>query len=148
MKIAVSAIEGNPEAQIDPRLGRCQHFVFYDTETKQFEGTENPNIYLSHGAGVQTGQYLANQNVSVVITGNAGPKAFSVLAAAGIKVITGVTGRVREAVESFERGELEFTPDATVPDHFGLGGGPGGGVGMGRGGGMGMGRGGGGRWRS
>jgi predicted Fe-Mo cluster-binding NifX family protein len=37
MKIAVSAIGDNLDAQLDPRFGRCLYFIFVDTESMEFD---------------------------------------------------------------------------------------------------------------
>ena len=105
------------------------------------EVLSNPGQGASSGAGIQAGQTMAKQGVQAVLTGNVGPNAFQVLSKAGIRVFTGVSGTVREAVERFKSGQLPETTAPTSPMHFGMGGG----IGMGRGGGrgMGMGRGGG-----
>jgi predicted Fe-Mo cluster-binding NifX family protein len=69
-----------------------------------------------------------------VITGNVGLNAFQTLSASGIKIITGASGIIREAIERYKNGELKETPSPTVGGHFGMGGGAGRGGG-GRGGG-------------
>lgn len=50
-------------------------------------------------AGIKAAQTILNQNVDVVLTGNIGPNAFNVLAAAGVKTVTGISGTVRDVVE-------------------------------------------------
>jgi len=141
LKIAVSATSGNLDAQIDPRFGRCPYFVIVDPETMKFETVQNVSQSAPSGAGIQAAQIVANTGAEVVLTGNVGPNAFQALSSFGIKIITGVLGTVREAVEKFKSGQLKGTSAPTTPMGFGAGGGSGMGGGMGRGGGRGGGRG-------
>ena len=141
MKVAVSATAGSLDAQIDPRFGRCQYFVIIDTETMNFEALPNMAAGAMGGAGIQAAQTVANRGIQAVLTGSVGPNAFQALSAAGISIITGVFGTVREAVEKFKSGKLQKITAPTAPMGFGMGGGYGMGMGMGRGGGRGMGRG-------
>jgi predicted Fe-Mo cluster-binding NifX family protein len=143
MKIAISASEQGLDAEMDQRFGRCRYFTIVDTDTMEYESIENGSSMSSGGAGTSAGQAISEKGVEVVLTGNCGPNAFGVLNAAGIKVITGVSGKVKDAVERFKKGDLQVNTGANVPDHFGSGGGTGRGGGMGQGGGMGKGRGGG-----
>ncbi|MBW1679572.1 MAG: NifB/NifX family molybdenum-iron cluster-binding protein [Deltaproteobacteria bacterium] len=163
MKICISAVASGLDAQVDPRFGRCQYFTIVDTDTMELESVENANIAASGGAGIQSAQFIANKGVEVVLTGNVGPNAYTTLQAAGVNIITGVSGPVREVVEAYKSGRFGApTSGPTVDAHSGMGGGAaqspgqdmgkipqppgqgmGGGMGMGRGGGMGMGRGGG-----
>jgi len=141
MKIAVTATEQTLDAQVDSRLGRCRYILLVDPETMQFEVYDNVNAMASGGAGVAVAQMLAGKGVKAVLTGNCGPNAYQVLSAAGIQVMTGIAGVVREVVQRYQSGELQATPQPTVPGHFGLRGGwgSGGGGGGGRGRGMGWG---------
>ena len=143
MKIAVSAMGTDLDAQVDPRFGRCQYFIIVDSDTLEFEAVENPNINAMGGAGIQSGQLMAEKRVQVILTGDVGPNAFQTLSAAKLQMITGVTGTVKTAIQRFNNGQLRPVGGATVPDHFGVGGRgfPGAGMGAGMGRGMGMGRG-------
>jgi predicted Fe-Mo cluster-binding NifX family protein len=71
------------------------------------------------GAGIQAAQTAVDKGVEVVLTGNVGPNAYQVLSAAGIKIVTGASGTVQEAVTKFLRDELEETTGPTVSGHFG-----------------------------
>jgi predicted Fe-Mo cluster-binding NifX family protein len=133
MKIAVTSTGNTLDSPIDPRFGRCQFFVFIDSETMEFEAAENEAIMAAGGAGPQAAQFVANKGAEAVITGNVGPNAASSLAAAGIKVFVGATGTVKETVTLFNNGQLQETSAATVASHSGMGGGRGRGMGGGRG---------------
>jgi len=144
MKIGVTSTGKDMDANVDPRLGRCSYFIVVDSETMEFEAISNESAAAAGGAGIQTAQMMARTGVEVVITGNAGPNAFQTLQAAGIKVITGASGSVREAVEKYMSGELKEIDEANVGSHAGMGGGGGGNRsdgGMGGGKGMGGGHG-------
>ena len=120
MKICVTAQGDNLDAQVDPRFGRCQCFIFVDTDTLQFEAVQNPSADVMGGAGVVSGQLIAEKQVKAVLTGNVGPNAFQTLRAAGTDIITGVSGSVKEAVEKYKKGELRPTGDPTVGPKFGI----------------------------
>ena len=121
MKIAVSATEPSLDAQVDPRFGRCRYFVVVDRDTMEFEVVENSGALASGGAGISPAQMIVSKGVQAVLTGNCGPNAFQVLSAAGIKVVTGASGRVEDAVQSYKTGNLQPTSQPNVPGHFGMG---------------------------
>ncbi|MDY6910901.1 MAG: NifB/NifX family molybdenum-iron cluster-binding protein [Chloroflexota bacterium] len=121
MKIAVSATGTNLDAEVDPRFGRCQYLIFVDTDTMEFEAQSNANIAASGGAGISTAQAVAGQGVEAVLTGNVGPNAHQVLAEVGIQVITGVSGKVSDAIESYKDGRLKQSSGPTVKAHSGMG---------------------------
>ena len=121
MKICVTAVSGSLEAQIDPRFGRCPYFVIVDSETMEFEAVPNIASGSMSGAGIQAAQTMASKGVKVLITGNVGPNAFQALSAAGIRVVIGAFGNVREVIEKYKSGELKETSSPTVRGHFGMG---------------------------
>jgi predicted Fe-Mo cluster-binding NifX family protein len=125
MKIAISSSGKDLDSQIDPRFGRCQYFIFVDPETMEFEASENEGLMASGGAGVQAAQLIVQKGVKALITGNLGPNAASALSASGIKVHLVSGGTIREVTEAFKAGKLQEASGATVPPHFGMGGGRG-----------------------
>jgi len=106
-----------------------------------FEAVENPHATLGGGVGIQAGQTMAKLGVTHVLTGNCGPNAFQTLSAAGITIVTGCSGLVRDSIERFKSGSMTASAGANVTDHFGMGGTGGNGMGRGSGRGMGGGRG-------
>ena len=121
MRIAVSASGSNLDAEVDPRFGRCQYFIIIDPDSMEFETVENSGAIAGGGAGIATAQEIADKGVEVVLTGNCGPNAFQVLSAAGIKVVTGVSGKVRDTVQAYKTGNLQPASQPNVASHFGMG---------------------------
>ena len=140
MKIAVSSTGPGLESQVDIRFGRCPYFVIVEVEDKGIKGSEDlQNTATSQmgGAGISAAQLVANKGIKAIITGNMGPRAFTVFQQLGIDIYQG-SGTVKEAVEKFIKGELKKIGEATGPMFMGM---PGRGQGAGMGPGMGRGRG-------
>ena len=121
MKISVSATAPSLDAEVDPRFGRCQYFIIIDPQSMEFETLDNSNAMAAGGAGISTAQMIASKGVEVVLTGNCGPNAYQTLSAAGIQVITGVSGRIRDAVEAYNTGKLQSSTQPSVGSHYGMG---------------------------
>ena len=138
-KICVTSTGPTLESTIDPRFGRCAFFIIADSETYDFEAVSNEAAMAPGGAGIRAAQTIASMNVESVLTGSVGPNAFPALQDAGIKILSGVSGTVKSAIESYEtEGFHELTTPG--PANVGKGqGGPGRGLGMGYGAGMGRG---------
>lgn len=141
MRIAISATAPSLDAEVDPRFGRCQHFVIIDPDTLDFEAIQNTSQMASGGAGIASAQLIASKEVQAVLTGNCGPNAHQALEAAGIEVITGISGKVRNAVEQYKAGRCPTNSGPRVETHFGTVGANTRGEGFGMGRGMGGGRG-------
>ncbi|SLM29709.1 conserved hypothetical protein [Desulfamplus magnetovallimortis] len=119
MKVAISSSGTTLDSALDPRFGRAANFLIVDTDTMEVEVKENTqNLNLPQGAGIQAGKTVAESGAQAVITGNCGPKAFNVLQMAGIKVVTGIQGTVKEAIEKFKQDELEFSQAPNVEGHW------------------------------
>lgn len=139
MKIAVTSSGTQLNSPVDPRFGRAPYFLIVDSETMEFQTEKNPNLGASSGAGIQSAQMIAEKKAEVLLTGSCGPNAFQTLQAAGVNVVTGVSGTVEDAVKAFSSGRYQPSQQPNVSSHFGMGPGPG--MGSGRGGGMGRGMG-------
>jgi predicted Fe-Mo cluster-binding NifX family protein len=98
MRIAATASGTTLDSGFDPKFGRCQYFLFIDTDDKAVECVENPHRATSGGTGTRCAQLLADQNITLVLTGEAGPNARRALEAAGITVVTGCSGRIADTV--------------------------------------------------
>lgn len=151
MKIAISSTGPDIGSEVDPRFGRCQYFMIVDLDDMSFEAVPNTNLAQGSGVGIQSAKVVADKGVKAVLTGSVGPKAYQALSAAGLDVMTGVSGTVRETAQQYKNGQLQPAQKSDVQNHSGLQADtnqlqglwpqqmPGTGFGMGRG--MGMGRG-------
>ena len=122
MKIGISSTGKELNSQVDPRFGRCQYFLIIDTENMEFEHISNESSMASGGAGIRAAETIAKKGVKAVLTGNMGPNAFQTLSAAGIKVYTGATGTINEAIDRYKKGELKETNAPNVGSHSGMSG--------------------------
>lgn len=122
MKVAITSSGATLQSNVDPRFGRCPYYIIYDTESGSFEAVENKSRLASGGAGIQAAQSISDMKVEAVITGNVGPNAFRVLSAASVKIYSGATGSIKNAIEKFKNGEYKETSGPDVGSHFGMGG--------------------------
>ncbi len=119
MKIAVTAQGSSLEAPVDPRFGRADTLIIYDTETQQHQVLDNrAQVNAAQGAGTQTAARVQQEGVDCVLTGHCGPNAFRTLTAAGIEVVLGAEGTVAQAIARYRSGELR---PAASPDRAGHG---------------------------
>lgn len=119
MRICFTSQGRDLESEVDPRFGRARYFIIYDDQSREHEVVDNQqNVNAAAGAGVQSGTNVVQKDCQWVVTGHIGPKAMSVLKEAGVKVATGATGTVSQAVEQFLNGQLKDTDSADVPSHW------------------------------
>jgi len=121
VKICITSEGKTLDSKVDPRFGRCQNFIFFDTESGSFEAQENANSQFQGGAGIQSGQLMASKGIKAVLTGNVGPNAFQTLNAGGIDIYTGVSGSIKEAIEVYKSGKLKKAESSSVGSKFGMG---------------------------
>ncbi|MBN1922282.1 MAG: NifB/NifX family molybdenum-iron cluster-binding protein [Anaerolineae bacterium] len=122
MSIVISANGADLDAPVSPIFARCQHFIFVDPATLEFEALPNPAIGASGGAGVQAAQLVLQRGVQAVIAPNLGPNAFRIIVAAGVPAYQQQGATVREVIAAFNAGELPRL-DIAGADHVGVGGG-------------------------
>jgi predicted Fe-Mo cluster-binding NifX family protein len=119
LKIAFTTSGNDLNAALDSRFGRALKFLVCDLETNAFEVIDNQqNLNAAQGAGIQSAETVARLGVKALVTGHCGPKAFRVLAAAGIKIYNTDASSVAEALEQFRSGELKGTGSADVEGHW------------------------------
>ena len=154
MKIVVTSSGPDMDSAVDLRFGRAAYFLIVDSDTGELiESIDNSTgREAAQGAGIGAASMVAGKGVQVVLTGRLGPKAMDVIQRANIRVVSDISGTVRDTVERFRSGApaAPASPGqgqqmtSTGPE---MGGGGGMGMGGGRrgGGGGGRCRGGGGR---
>ncbi len=119
MIIALTAKGNDLDSGLDVRFGRASTIVLFNKDDGSIDTLENTvNLNAAQGAGIQTAQRISETKATVVITGNVGPKAFKVLEAAGIKTYTSNASTIKEAIEQFDRGELNIATGPNVEGHW------------------------------
>ena len=119
MKIAVTSQGQGLSSEVDLRFGRAKFLLVVDTESDDFEVHDNElNLNAVQGAGIQTGQNIANLGVEAVVTGNVGPNAFKTLNAAKVKIFLAEKQTVADAIETFKAGKLKEVDQANVEGHW------------------------------
>jgi len=107
VKVAFTTFGNDLQAPLESRFGRAPDFLIYDLETDTFEVIDNrQNLDAAHGAGIQSAETVARSGAGALVTGYCGPKAFRVLAAAGIKIYYTVALSVAEALDLYRTGKL------------------------------------------
>ncbi len=108
MKIFITSMGDKLDSKVDPKFGRCDYLIIYDTETKDFEAKENPYKTGQSSVGISVAQMAINNGCPVAISGNFGPNAFRVLSEGEVKTYKAKDGMtIKEAIDAFLKGELE-----------------------------------------
>ncbi len=119
MKIAFSTSGNDLSAPVDSRFGRAPKFLVYDLDKDTFVIVDNkPNLNAAQGAGIQSAETVVRSGANAVVSGHCGPKAFRVLAAAGVKIYNTGSGSVTEALALYREGKLTESTSADVDGHW------------------------------
>jgi predicted Fe-Mo cluster-binding NifX family protein len=111
MKILITCQKNSPDSLVDPRFGRSPWFAVVDVESDEVTFFDNAATAAGRqGAGIAAAKSAINLGVEYLLTGNCGPNAFKVLQAAGINVIVGIKGNIKEVVTGFRN--YQYTPVA------------------------------------
>ncbi|MBU0953246.1 MAG: NifB/NifX family molybdenum-iron cluster-binding protein [Nanoarchaeota archaeon] len=120
MKIVVSASGPDIESTVDEKFGRCPYFIVAEIVDKTIvshKSIENTSTKQMTGAGTTAAQLVADMNVDAIITGNMGPRAFTIFQQLGIAVYEG-RGIIKKAVQDFIAGNLRKMESAKCPRHM------------------------------
>ncbi|MBZ9578541.1 NifB/NifX family molybdenum-iron cluster-binding protein [Patescibacteria group bacterium] len=107
MKICICTSGPDLNFPIDQVFGRCSYFLIVDKETEEFKVIDNEAREAMRGAGIAASQIVAGEKVEAVIVGKIGPNALTALQQSGIKVISGISGTAKEALDKFKAGKLK-----------------------------------------
>ena len=110
-RIAITSEGPRLEDAVDPRFGRAAGFLLVDVESMEMSYLDNGSSQvLAQGAGIQAAENLVKAGVQVLLTGHVGPKAWTALKAAQIKVVQGVEDMsVGEAIAQFKAGSFSYS---------------------------------------
>jgi len=104
MKIALPS-DGT---QVDQHFGHCQCFTIFDVDDEnKIVSQETLTPPPSCGCKSNIVPQLAGMGVSVMLAGNMGGGAVSLLAGNGIKVVRGCSGNVQEVAQAWLAGRVE-----------------------------------------
>ncbi len=108
MRIAISTeTNAGLDAPVAGHFGRCPFFTLVDLEGDQIQAVKVvPNPYFPNHEPGQVPNFVHSQGVHVMLTGGMGGRAAAFFEQYGIRPVTGATGTVRQALASFQRGEL------------------------------------------
>lgn len=104
MKIALPSRNN----QIDSHFGHCEYFTVY-TINDDKKIIEQQTVSSPEGCGCKSNiaQTLAEEGVKVMLAGNMGNGAVRVLNFAGIDVVRGCAGDIREVAEAWLAGNVD-----------------------------------------
>ena len=122
MKILVVSGKGGLDDVVSPVFGRCESYTIVtvtDGKITDSEVIKNGSACASFGAGVSASQFVVDLEPDVVIAVKIGPKAFSLLEQAGMKVVL-AEGNIKDAVEAYLKGELKESKEANCGTHNGV----------------------------
>ncbi|MBW2067007.1 MAG: NifB/NifX family molybdenum-iron cluster-binding protein [Deltaproteobacteria bacterium] len=106
MKLAIPANGPHFDAEVSERLGASSYLLVVDLESKNFESIRTPRDPGS-GSGMQMVALIIAKKIDILLTKWCSPVAEKYLSASGVKILTGIGGTVAEALEKFEKDNLE-----------------------------------------
>jgi predicted Fe-Mo cluster-binding NifX family protein len=108
MNIILTTVLPKIESEVDPRFGRCAYFLIVNTETLEWQAHSNPAGRSTGGAGIRAAQFVSEQKVDAVLSGDFGPNAYTALEQAGVSMyVYGDCQTALEAIKVFNDGDLK-----------------------------------------
>ncbi len=108
MRIAISAANQNGlDSLVSEHFGRCPCFILIDVEGQEIKAVlsvDNP-YYGNHSPG-QVPAFISSQGADVMLTGGMGGRAVAFFQQYNIEAVTGASGTVRQALQSYLGGGL------------------------------------------
>jgi predicted Fe-Mo cluster-binding NifX family protein len=109
-KIVFTVKEQNGlNSPVDQRFGRAPFFAVTDKDGTVIEQLANPSVDAGHGAGTGTAALMGNMEITDVVSGSFGPKAFSALDTMGITMwlLDESIKTAEDALKKLNAGELK-----------------------------------------
>jgi len=106
MNIAIASTGKSLDSRISLDFGRAPFFLIIDQDSMEMMALANPHTEAQPCAGILVAKMLAEEGVKLVIAELCGERAAQALQRAGIKLITGAKGNLREIFERYKQGLL------------------------------------------
>ena len=103
MKVAVAAKGPTIDAEVASHCRRCNYFLVVDADNMEVEPIKNTSAVTGRNQEMAVGRLIANKGAEAVLTDNCDPNAFRPLTVHGLRVIEGMTGKVRGAVDKYRK---------------------------------------------
>lgn len=97
-KIAIASEGKTIESSVGGKAARSKHFLIFDKEGQLTDVLENPCRNASSGAGSMTADFLAQEEVTLLVAGNIGYKMIAALETKKIAHLQ-FSGTVEKALE-------------------------------------------------
>jgi predicted Fe-Mo cluster-binding NifX family protein len=99
---------------IDNHFGHCEYYTIFtvDSDTKTIIGQETLSAPAGCGCKSNIASTLSDIGVKVMLAGNMGEGAVSVLGNSGIEVLRGCSGDVKKVAQSWLDGTLTDSGDS------------------------------------
>lgn len=117
LRVAVPALgAGDLDSNLSSHFGHCDVFSLIDIEDGKIVGVEPEiNAEHAHGGCLIPVRQLESKNIDAIIVGGMGIKPLVGFRDAGIRVfLNNGGGTVRQAVQSFIKGELQEMSETAV----------------------------------
>ena len=119
MRIAISAENQNGlDSPVSPHFGRCPCYILVDVEGQEVTAVtavDNP-YYGNHTPGQVPG-FIHSQGANVMLAGGMGRRAVTFFQQYGIQPVTGASGTVRQALQSYLGGDLRDAEPCAESQH-------------------------------
>ncbi len=109
--------EGGLLSDISMHFGRTPYLTIIKVENDEIINIDTIEIQGKHTGGTKTpAEIISNSGVDVLLCGNLGPKAVSMLQNSGIEVYSGASGKVQDAFKAWQTGMLQLADENSCND--------------------------------
>jgi predicted Fe-Mo cluster-binding NifX family protein len=109
--------EGGLLSDISMHFGRTPYLTIIKIENDEIKDIDTTEIQGKHTGGSKTpAEIISNSGVDVLLCGNLGPKAVSMLQNSGMEVYSGASGKVENAFKAWQTGMLQLADENSCND--------------------------------
>jgi len=99
-------------AEISMHFGKTPYFTLIKLEDGEIKDVDVKETFGKHAGGSMTpAEIIVNSGADVLVCGNLGPKAVSMLRESGIQVFSGASGQVNQAFKEWKMGKLSVADE-------------------------------------